>query len=141
MIGAIFSFFVDDIIVASTKHNVILEVKSILKSKFRIENLGSIKEYFGLEIPKDADRIYNISQSAYIKEIIENVSFSDAKISKVPISDNYEKNIDEIDILSDTTKYRKLIGQLLYVSVILQPDISASISILAQVISKSTQRH
>jgi len=54
--------YVDDIIVANRKHELIIEVESMLKSKFKIENLGPIKEYFGLEIFKDADGIYNISQ-------------------------------------------------------------------------------
>jgi len=74
--------YVDDI-VASRKHELIIEVESMLKSKFKIENLGPIKEYFGLEIVKNADGIYNISQSAYIKEIIADFSLSDAKNSEM----------------------------------------------------------
>lgn len=95
--------------------------------------------YFGLEIFKDADKIYNISQSTYIKEIIADFSLSDAKISEVPMNSNYGKDINESDILPDT-KYRKLIGRLLYASVISRPDISASVSILAQKISRPTQQ-
>jgi len=104
--------YVDDIIVASRKFELIIEVESMLKSKFKIENLGPIKEYFGFEIVKNADGIYNISQSAYIKEIIADFSLSDAKSSEIPMNSNYEKEINESDILPDTTKYRKLLGRL-----------------------------
>jgi len=104
--------YVDDVIVASRKFELIIEVESMLKSKFKIENLGPIKEYFGFEIVKNADGIYNISQSAYIKEIIADFSLSDAKSSEISMNSNYEKEINESDILPDTTKYRKLLGRL-----------------------------
>lgn len=64
---------------------------------------------------------------------------SDAKTLEVPMNSNYEKDINESDILPDTNKYRKLVGQLLYISVISRPDISASVSILAQMTNKPTQ--
>lgn len=65
---------------------------------------------------------------------------SDAKISEVPMNSNYGKDVNESDILPDTDKYRKLIGRLLYVSVISRPDISASVSILAQKVGGPTQQ-
>lgn len=133
--------YVDDIIIASRKHELITKVESTLKLKFKIENLGPIKEYFELEISKDVDGLYNISQSRYIKQVIADFSLSEAKISEVPMNNNYEKDNNEFEILPDAEKYRKLIGCLLYISVISRPDISASVSILAQKISRPTQRH
>lgn len=47
-------------------------------------------------------------------------------------------NKDE-DLLLSNTQYQKLIGCLLYVAVNTRPDISASISILAQRVSKPRQ--
>jgi len=85
--------------------------------------------------------IYNISQSAYIKEIIADFSLSDAKslVSmnyKKLVIENEKKKINEFDILPDTTKYRRLLGRLLYASVISRPNIFASVNILAQRVNK-----
>jgi len=56
------------------------------------------------------------------------------------MNSNYKKEINKSDILPDTTKYRKLLGRLLYVSVISRPDISANVNILAQRVNKPTQQ-
>lgn len=60
-----------------------------------------------------------------------------SKDSKYPIDPGYGKS--KSDQLIDNTKYQKLIGSLLYISVNARPDIAASVSILAQKVSAPTQ--
>lgn len=104
-----------------------------------MENLGPIKNYFGLQVTKDMNGIYGINQSAYIKKAIAEFSLSDARVSEVPMNSNCEKNIDMSSILPNNERYQKLVGCLKYISVISRPDISASVSILIVNASKPTQ--
>lgn len=45
--------YVDDLIFACKKKDVMLEEEQFLKSKFKMVNLGEIKQYLGLEVSKD----------------------------------------------------------------------------------------
>ncbi|XP_059221638.1 uncharacterized protein LOC131996193 [Stomoxys calcitrans] len=60
-----------------------------------------------------------------------------AKESKYPLDPGYGKT--ESNLLIDNTKYQKLIGSLLYLSVNSRPDIAVSVSILARKVSCPTQ--
>lgn len=71
---------------------------------------------------------------AYILKIINDFGLADAKISDIPISVSYEKGANSESLINNE-KYRQLIGCLLYVSVNTRPDISTSVSILAQKVS------
>lgn len=57
---------------------------------------------------------------------------SNAKPSAVPLNVNYDKNVNEADLLLDNKQFKRLVGCLLYVAVNSRPDIAASVSILAQ---------
>lgn len=131
--------YVDDIVVACKNVAAIRDTERALRSKFKIENLGPIKEYLGMQIGKNADGIFHISQPAYIGKVIAEFNLSDAKPSAVPIGAGYEQNSEESDLLPNGANYQKLIGCLLYVAINTRPDISASISILAQKVSRPTQ--
>ena len=72
----------------------------------------------------------------YILKIISDFGLTDTKI--VPISLSYEKGADS-EVLINNEKYRQLIGCLLYVSVNTKPEVSASVSILAQEVSSPNQ--
>lgn len=130
--------YVDDIVVASKHAKLISECERTLNSNFKIKNLGDIQNYLGLQVNRNADGDFAINQTAYILKVINDFGLADAKISDVPISVSYGK-AEKSDLLIDNTKYRQLIGCLLYISVNTRPDISASISILAQKVSGPSQ--
>lgn len=129
--------YVDDVVVVVKSLESANHVKDIITAKFDLEDLGEIKFYLGMEVNKSADGFYQLCQSAYIERIASDFGLANAKESKVPMSTSYGKASDEEDerLLLDNNKYQKLIGCLLYISVNTRPDITASISILAQKVS------
>lgn len=127
--------YVDDLIVASKHNELLISCEKILKDKFPIKNLGNIQNYLGLHIKRDKDGNFAINQTKYINKVINNFGLSEAKSSPIPISVSYEKG-DDSEILINNEKYQQLIGCLLYISVNTRPDISASVSILAQKVLK-----
>lgn len=131
--------YVDDILVASSQTELLDEVQKLLASKFSINNLGLIKSYLGLDISKDKNGIYGLNQNSYVRKVLNDFGLSDAKISNIPLSTDYGKDNSERDVFIDNENYQKLIGCLLYLAVNSRPDISASVSILAQKTSQPTQ--
>lgn len=128
---------VDDILIAGVTQKQIDEIENKLSKLFQIKNLGQIKNYLGIEATKDEHGNFQICQSNYIKQTVREFGLLDAKPVKTPMDLCYGKGGDS-KILENNTKYRKLIGHLLYISVNTRPDISAAVSILAQKVSQPT---
>lgn len=49
--------YVDDIVIAGPNQQEISEVKSYLKSKFKVKDLGNLKYFLGLEITRSKSGI------------------------------------------------------------------------------------
>lgn len=100
-----------------------------------MKSLGEVKQYLGIEVSKDEDNSYAICQTSYIVKIAEEFQLENCKGSKYPMDTGYHKINDET-LLDSNEMYRKLIGMLLYISTNTRPDISASVGILSQRVSK-----
>lgn len=129
--------YVDDLLVACPNLNQIQDIENTLTFHFKINNLGQIKNYLGMEVTKDESGNFELCQSKYILNTATDFGLMDAKEAKTPLEVNYGKSNESTE-LENNTKYRRLIGRLLYLSVNSRPDISASVSILAQKVSKPT---
>lgn len=130
--------YVDDMAIAAKTTKTMQAVKTMLTSKFDIEDLGEIKQYLSIDVTRE-NGIFYLSQSKYIKKIVKEFGLEMAKESNVPMQVSYGKSKESQVALLSNKEYQKLLGSLLYVSVNTRPDIAASISILAQKVSAPTQ--
>ncbi|KXJ71441.1 hypothetical protein RP20_CCG020560 [Aedes albopictus] len=103
-----------------------------LKHSFEVSELGDIHYYLGMEVEKDREGDYFLSQQKYIREVIVSSGLADAKDSKTPLDPGYIKNESEGTPLPSNAEYQKLIGKVLYVAVNTRPDISTAVSILSR---------
>lgn len=131
--------YVDDLVVASDKEELIESTGKFFKESFEIKCLGPIKNYLGLEVERDKQGNFLVSQTSYIKSVVSEIGLRDAKASAYPLDPNYGKTPNNGDVLLDNKLYQKFIGCLLYIAVNSRPDISASVSILARRVAKPTQ--
>lgn len=134
---------VDDIIIADNNNNFADMIIEKLKRKFIIKELGNVNHYLGIDIKKDAEGNFEISQPNYIDKIVEEAKLQDARNSRTPINTGYYKidkdgTEDQKKPLHTNEEFRKLIGMLLYLSTNTRPDISIGVSILSQRVSKPT---
>lgn len=127
---------VDDMLLASNDDTLLKKTAAKIGQKFEIKDLGNVKHYLGIDITKDNDGNYMMSQTTYIKKIVDTANLNDAKFSKFPLDTGYFKLNDIGELLPDNHMYIKLIGMLLYLSTHSRPDISASVAILSQKNSK-----
>lgn len=122
---------------ASNSDAMLKECEQILSSEFKIQNLGEVRIYLGIQVEK-RNGMYFIHQSKYIHKILKEFGMADARNSDIPLSVNYGK-ADESDVLRDNNEYRRLIGSLLYLPTNTRPDIAASVAILSQKITNPNQ--
>lgn len=123
---------VDDFLFVSTSIDLINRLAKQINTQFEIKDLGNVKHFLGIDVERDSDGNFQISQTQYITKIAESFALSDSKPQKYPLDPGYYKLTDETMMLDDNKEYRKIIGMLLYVATNSRPDISASVCILAQ---------
>lgn len=125
---------VDDILAVTNSETMLRQSMDEIGRDFELKALGKATEFLGTTINRDNDGNFIISQPQHIERIIREAGQMDAKPSKYPIDTGYYK-LDGKE-LPDNFQYRKLIGMLLYVATHTRPDITASVGILSQRVSK-----
>ncbi|XP_062538014.1 uncharacterized protein LOC134206332 [Armigeres subalbatus] len=123
--------YVDDMLLAAS---TVLEVKKIINNlckEFELTDLGEVRHFLGLEVLHE-EECYKIRLKSYIEQLIVKNGMGEAKVSRSPMDAGFLKVEVKCEKLNDPTKYRSLVGGLLYVSVIARPDIAVSTSILGR---------
>lgn len=128
------SVHVDDLLVLSNCEKFEKDFMRNVSSKFELTSLGRVKHYLGIDIERDREGNFLISQETYINKIIEEADLQTGKESKFPLDTGYFRN-NEDELLNSNEQYRKLIGMLLYLTTNSRPDVAASVAILSQKIS------
>lgn len=76
---------VDDLIVVSEDERTIKALEQALSRNFRITSLGNVKFCLGIQVDRDGNGDFLISQQKYIEDVVRFASLQDAKPSTVPI--------------------------------------------------------
>ncbi|GJT62566.1 copia protein [Tanacetum coccineum] len=112
-----------------------MDVKSafmngFINEEFEMSMMGELKFFLGLQIKKLEDGIF-FNQSKYIKEMLKKFGLEDSKPMKTPISSDAKLTKDEKCESIDSTKYRGMIGSLLYLTTS-RPDIMFIVCLCAR---------
>nr|GEU72258.1 retrovirus-related Pol polyprotein from transposon TNT 1-94 [Tanacetum cinerariifolium] len=117
----IVQIYVNDIIFGSTCQHMCDDFAKIMHDEFEMSMMGELNFFIGLQIKQMEDNIF-FSQSKYIKEMLKKFSLEESKPMKTPMSLDMKLMIEEEYELVDSTKYRGMIGSLLYLTTS-RPDI------------------
>ncbi|XP_055527530.1 uncharacterized protein LOC129720120 [Wyeomyia smithii] len=123
--------YVDDILLASKNNVDIKRIYDSLNNVFKLTCLGEILHFLGLEVKRE-NGVLPIRLKQYIDKLVAVNGMHDAKTAKSPMNSGYLNEVDNSELLKDNTKYRSLVGGLLYLSVIARSDIAASTVILGR---------
>ncbi|GKA49359.1 retrovirus-related pol polyprotein from transposon TNT 1-94 [Tanacetum coccineum] len=126
----IVQIYVDDIIFGSTCQDMCDEFAKIMHDEFEMSMMGELNFFLGLQIKQMEDGIF-FNQSKYIKEMLKKFSLEDSKPMKTPMSSDTKLTKDEECESVDSTKYRGMIGSLLYLTAS-RPDIMFSVCLCAR---------
>jgi hypothetical protein len=65
--------YVDDILLASSDIDLLLETKKFLSSKFDMKDLGEASFVLGIEIHRERNKgVLGLSQKAYLEKVLKN---------------------------------------------------------------------
>lgn len=133
------ALYVDDLLVVSADKNLLSTVKSQLASVFKMKDLGPVEYYLGMKITK-TDSGYTLNQSKYIGEILDHFSMKDCNTAQIPMAVGTDLG-NATGPAVDETKYRSLVGKLLYAANYTRPDISFAVSILSRYLNQPKEIH
>ncbi|GJX14412.1 retrovirus-related pol polyprotein from transposon TNT 1-94 [Tanacetum coccineum] len=125
----IVQIYVDDIIFSSTFQKLCDDFAKIMHDEFEMIIMGELNFFLGLQSKQMEDDIF-FNQSKYIKEMLKKFGLEDSKPMKTPIYSVTKLTKDEEHESVDSTKYRGMIGSLLYLMAS-RPDIMFSVCLRA----------
>ncbi|GKA26656.1 retrovirus-related pol polyprotein from transposon TNT 1-94 [Tanacetum coccineum] len=126
----IVQIYVDDIIFGSTCQELCDNFSKIMHDEFERSMMGELNFFLGLQIKQLEDGIF-FNQSKYIKEMLKKFGLEDSKPMQTPMSTKTKLTKDEEGESVDNTKYRGMIGSLLYLTAS-RPDIMFSVCLCAR---------
>ena len=122
--------YVDDMIITGDDSEYIAFVKARLRDQFLMTDLGPLRYFLGIEISSTSDGFY-ISQEKYIQDLLARAALGDERTVVTPMELNVQLRASDGDPLPNPTRYRHLVGSLVYLAVT-RPDISYPVHILSQ---------
>ncbi|GJY99398.1 retrovirus-related pol polyprotein from transposon TNT 1-94 [Tanacetum coccineum] len=105
-------------------------LNGFINEEFEMSMMGELNFFLGLQIKQMEDGIF-FNQSKYIKETLKKFGLEESKLMKTPMSSDTKLTKDEECESVDSTKYRGMIGSLLYLTAS-RPDIMFSVCLCAR---------
>ncbi|XP_068319168.1 uncharacterized protein [Pyrus communis] len=113
--------YVDDILITGNNIQQMEQLKAFLLKRFRIKDLGDLKYFLGIEFARSEKGIF-MSQRKYALDILQDSGLLSARPDSFPMEQNLALTSTDGALLNDPTKYRRLVGRLIYLTVT-RPDI------------------
>nr|XP_028960130.1 uncharacterized protein LOC114825561 [Malus domestica] len=126
-------------IITGNNEEAIRDLKRFLHTHFRIKDLGPLKYFLGVEVARSSQGI-SISQRKYTLDIHDEAGLLSAKPANFPMEENLKLSPTEGQILHDASKYRRLVGKLIYLT-ITKPEISYAVHVLSQYMQQPRKPH
>nr|GEX95812.1 retrovirus-related Pol polyprotein from transposon TNT 1-94 [Tanacetum cinerariifolium] len=107
--------YVDDIIFGSTDPRYATLFSDLMKSRFKMSMMGEMTFFLGLQVNQSHSGIF-INQFKYMHEILKKYGLNTCDIVGTPMDIKDKLDLDQIGTLVDATKYRSMIGALMYLT-------------------------
>ncbi|GJR72429.1 retrovirus-related pol polyprotein from transposon TNT 1-94 [Tanacetum coccineum] len=107
--------YVDDITFGSTHPRYTQLFSELMKSRFKMSMMGEMKFFLGLQVNQSPCGIF-INQSNYVLEILKKYGMETCDPVGTPMEIKDRLNLDQNGSPVDATKYRSMIGALMYLT-------------------------
>ena len=130
---------IDDILLIGNDLHEIKLLKSHMLKHFLIKDLSELKYFMGIEFSRSKRGIF-MSQRKYALDILQDTRLSGVKPEKFPLEQNLKLTDEDCEILHDLSKYRRLVGRLIYL-IVSRLDIVYSVCTLSQFMNTPQKPH
>ena len=117
--------------------------KKVLTNAFTVPDMGLPTYFLGMHMDHDrAAGKLSLGQRQYVTTILERFAMEDCNPVRLPIGVGVvmEREGATLDVPM-ATKYKKAVGELLYLATCTRPDISFAVGKLSRHVSAPTQAH
>ncbi|GJZ93814.1 retrovirus-related pol polyprotein from transposon TNT 1-94 [Tanacetum coccineum] len=140
--------YVDDMLNAAKNMVVINDLKALLKSEFKMKDLGATKKILGMEIwrNKKAGRLW-VSQEKFIEKVLQAFFVDQSKPVSTPLAAHFKHDRSTISGTDKEVKYMKTVpyssavGSLMYAMVYTRPDLAHAVSVVSRFMANPGKAH
>ena len=108
----------------------IRSLQHFLSQHFEMKDLGTLSYFLGLEVTSSSDGYY-LSQAKYASDLLSKAGITDNKTVSTPLEYNAKLTLLDGEPISDATRYRQLVGSLIYLTVT-RSDISHAVGMVSK---------
>lgn len=132
--------YVDDLLVAAERPQIIEKLVKRISSKLNITYKGRVKNFLGINFEFGQDRL-TLDQSSHIQRLLEAQKLLDCKGVNSPIAPGTIVDPVEDDEFTNITSYQSIVGSLLHIANFTRPDISYVVGQLCRFMSAPRVKH
>ena len=140
--------YVDDMLVAGSNMQEIVNLKLRLSKQFEMKDLGAAKQILGMRIKRDTNsRTLLLSQDKYINKVLSRFNMQNAKVVSTPLgvhfrlSKEQSPKTEEEHAYMAKVPYASSIGSLMYVMVCTRPDIAQAVGAVSRYMNNPGKLH
>ena len=138
----IVALYVDDLLIAGNSLCQINNLKTELRKRFEMKDMGAARVMLGINISRDREkRKLFICQSDYVSTVLERFGMMKSNPVRTPMD---KSSYDLAFIDSDSARnvpFRQAIGSIMYLMIGTRPDIAFAVSKLSQHSENPTVNH
>ena len=140
--------YVDDMLVAGSNMQEIVNLKLKLSKQIEMKDLGAAKQILGMRIKRDTNsRTLLLSQDKYINKVLSRFNMQNAKVVSTPLgvhfrlSKEQSPKTEEERAYMAKVPYASAIGSLMYVMVCTRPDIAQAVGAVSRYMNNPGKLH
>jgi hypothetical protein len=108
--------YVDNMIITGDDPEYIAFVKACLSDQFLMSDLGPLRYFLEIEISSMPEGFF-LYQEKYIQDLLDRASLTSHRTAETPIELNVHLVATDGEHLEDPTRYRHIVGSLVYLDV------------------------
>lgn len=130
------ALYVDDLLILSNQTHLIQTVKSQLSANFKMKDLGLVSTFLDMQISQSSTQV-SVHLHHYLPGFLAEFNMSDCNLATTPLPSNFDP-IPNGTILS---RYRTMVGKLLFAANTVRFDLTYATSDLSRFIREPHANH
>ena len=134
--------YIDDLLIAAKSRRRIYQVKQLLHNRYKMNDLGSARQFLGLEIDQLPDGRFLLNQARFVMKVLRCSCMENCNGVCTPMETGQKLlPAEETDEMVEPREYQSLVGSLMSLAIGTRPDITFAISTLSKLNARPETKH